>query len=115
MTNFAKEAKIAIRYFWISSFDGLESGNDGTREQIRNWYSSRFFAALAASPISGTEFLAVLVLTDKDAKMPGAELIDNCDEVTPSAESILRQVDTDSSLAITAFKIEITRLQPSPE
>lgn len=111
--SFAKAAKIAILYFCTKSFELFESGREGAREQMRYWYSSRFFAALAASPISGVVFLASLTSRDVAENSPGTGVIERYEEVTPSAARILRQDDPDNSLEMITFRIEGTCLVDS--
>jgi hypothetical protein len=84
---------MATRYFCSSIFDGLESGSEGTIEQIRNWYSSRFFAALATSPIAGTPFLADLASIDTGPNIPWTPLMVRSEVVIPSPDSSLLQLE----------------------
>jgi hypothetical protein len=84
---------IATRYFCSSIFDGLESGSEGTSEQIRNWYSSRFFAALATSPTAGTLFLADRASIDTGSNIPCIPLMVRSKVVIPSPESNLLQLE----------------------
>src|ERR671924_1404791 len=92
-TSFANAAIIATRYFCSSIFDRLESGSEGTSEQIKNWYSSRFFAALATSPIAGTFFLADRTLIDTGPNIPCTPLMVKSEVVIPSPISNLLQLE----------------------
>jgi hypothetical protein len=84
---------MATRYFCNSIFDGFESGREGTSEQIKNWYSSRFFAALATSPIAGTIFLVDRTSIDKGPNNPCTPLMVRSKEVIPSPDSSLLQLE----------------------
>jgi hypothetical protein len=84
---------MATRYFCSSIFDGCESGREGTSEQIRNWYSSRFFAALATSPIADTLFLADRASIDAAPNIPYTPLMVRSEVVIPSPESSLLQLE----------------------
>jgi hypothetical protein len=84
---------MATRYFCNSIFDGLESGREGTNELIRNWYSSRFFAALATSPIAGTTFLVARTSIVMDSNNPFTPLMVRLKEVIPSPDSSLLQLE----------------------
>jgi hypothetical protein len=84
------------RYFCNSIFARLESGREGTSEQIRNWYSSRFFAALAALPIAGMFFLADRTSIEAASNIPRARLMVRSAVVIPSPDSSLLQLEVAS-------------------
>ena len=66
--SFAMEQKWRPDISEARVLKGVSPASDGTSEQIRNWYWSRFFATLDASPISGTDFLVELTSTESRPK-----------------------------------------------